>query len=291
MKPFSASHRREFFPSTRCAFTLIELLVVIAIIAILAAMLLPALSRAKSRATSTACLNNLRQNNLSSIMFAGDNNDAISPFQGAGGFWGEANAGIMNTAINGAGLLNLAKDYVQNEFRTNNPLFPFGPNTELMHCPGDQRYVTGSLGNGWAFDSYSRMENFNGDPIPAGGAAYYGCGNVCKKYSDAKTPSDTFVFIEASDWRGCNNSSFYVRWALGSPGSFTWADPPAQFHGNVSNVALADGHTDRHHWSDGRLVTSGLTIARGVNPGVFTGPSSGLDYDFIHDNYRFPGWQ
>ena len=54
-------------------FTLIELLVVIAIIAILAGILLPTLARSKYTGQRTVCVNNIRQQYLSQLLYADDN--------------------------------------------------------------------------------------------------------------------------------------------------------------------------------------------------------------------------
>ena len=51
---------------------MVELLVVVAIISILAALLLPALSRAKAQAHSTACKSHLRQIGVALVMYVSD---------------------------------------------------------------------------------------------------------------------------------------------------------------------------------------------------------------------------
>ncbi len=78
--------------SVRCAprrhgFTLVELLVVIGIIALLISILLPALSKARRQANTTACLSNLRQMELAFQMYLQDNH-YIAPTMGNGGTTG-----------------------------------------------------------------------------------------------------------------------------------------------------------------------------------------------------------
>jgi len=87
------THIRKSKPS---GFTLIELLVVIAIIAILASLLLPALARAKARATRIACTSNLKQVGIAHRLYSGDHSDKYV-FDTL-----PADGGVSGTAFNSA---------------------------------------------------------------------------------------------------------------------------------------------------------------------------------------------
>ena len=252
-------------------FTLIELLVVIAIIAILAAMLLPALAKAKQRATTAACLNDEKQLALAWIMYSDDNIDLLvnlstytaSPLTTSpdGAPWrtdiyNSEQIPLPNLATSAGWQAGIEQGYKKPTAGIDGPLYRYAPNADLVHCPGDKRYqlpypagATPRSGGPYSWDSYSGAAFLNGE----GRAS----SNNIKKRPAVTRPSDKFIWVEGADMRGENVGS----WGMNNYGTAAAAfsdaqfqDSPAAFHVTSATFNFCDGHAESHKWLDGSTI-------------------------------------
>jgi type II secretory pathway pseudopilin PulG len=279
---------------------LIELLVVIAIIAILAGLLLPALNRAKLKATQAACLNNEKQLAYAYTLYCDDNADLIVPMDRAdgttlyqaGGYWSGPNNGIgpNPTPVTPTPAMSeaLAETYVGNGLATA-PLGKYIPGAGVYHCPGDTRTKRIKVGGpGWAYDSYSKTQNAGGETYDN----YWGAGATYTKLTVIADPSSTFIYMEDSDSATTpyNNGTWVQTWSLPAK-RFTWTDPPVMYHGAVSTCNFADSHAESHKWLDPALINAGQSEAIGIHAAYPAAAITGPDYQYVYDHYRSPNWQ
>ena len=254
--------------SKRNGFTLIELLVVIAIIAILAAMLLPALAKAKAKAKTTQCLNNMKQLELCYVMYCQDFNDLVPINLSSGGTSTSTNTGSW---IGG----NAQSDYWDENIR-NGKLYEYNKSSAIYACPANTKMIqapsmpdphSGIHPNDLVPQTRTCSIEFSmGGGTPAGASLTSSLGETFGSYakgSKVKSPSTKLVFVDESE-NYVGDGCFGLHPAGSYPAINVWWNNPAVRHNKGATFSFFDGHVEYYKWHGNMVV---VNAAKTYTPG------------------------
>jgi prepilin-type N-terminal cleavage/methylation domain-containing protein len=237
--------RRPFITcrASQTGFTLVEMLLVIAVIAILVALLLPALYQAKASARRSLCLNNEREIDLATRLYADDHADVISYYTNEIYFCFKEN--ILPCL--GAS---------QNTF-TNHPIFICPADDFNLNGPIGSWFGNGSSGRGVYTQAWTHYSSYGFNGLARAGQTN-DLGMAEKPFTTVRHPSRTVLGGEIS---GAIGVSAHVRLQ------------PLQFQDAKNVGGFVDGHV-----SLTRMYWNGVVGSDGFP--VYYEPPAGYDYQW-----------
>jgi prepilin-type N-terminal cleavage/methylation domain-containing protein/prepilin-type processing-associated H-X9-DG protein len=275
---FGSLHR--FFPirRRRGGFTIIEMIIVVGIIGILAALLLPALSRSKSRAQAIMCMNNFRHLGFAWMMYSQDNSDKLAYNQAPNPQTLSGPPQSSPNWVNNIMDWELTPGNTNQNFVSQSVLGYYVNFTgNIYHCPSDHALSSVQRNAGWSGRVRSvSMNAMVGDP----GNVLQNSGNINNpgyeqfvKETDFRDPSSIFVFLDE------HPDSITEGYFLNADSNTAWLHLPASYHNGGGNFSFADGHTEIHRWSRASTVRPPLPDAAGLP--LVLAPNDTADFNWV----------